>query len=201
MKQYSILFLLVALMLSACSDNDDDTKDNGDVYQSTLTVTINGDGFNNSTYTYTGVEGNTTYLWAVRYYETDPFGGEGDYSIAQLYRDPETGASQLDAIENGLVNICFSGNEPMTENISGDGVTAIAGGEGRGVDIQIKLEGDEFARAYYIEDGTTTGTITVSEYGNRVKGSFSIQNLQKHMEAGTTVDITGTFDLAFFDSY
>jgi hypothetical protein len=202
MKKYFVIISAIFLVLVSCSDNNDgDSKEEGDSYESTLTVTINGDGFDNSTFTYTGIPNNTTYLWAVRYYTNDPFGGEGNYSLAQLYHNPPADGDQLEAANRGLVNICFTGNEPLTENISGDGITTLTTGEGRGVDLQIKLDNESFSRAYYISEGTTSGTITVTEYGSRIKGSFSVQGLQKQLEPGTTVDITGTFDLAYFGSF
>ncbi len=201
MKKYSFLVVVIALVSISCNDSNNDSDYNGGTYESTLTVTIDGDGFGNETYTYSGIPNNTTYLWAVRYYSNGPFGGEGNYSIAQLYYNPPVGGSQLEAADNGLVNICFSGNVPVTENVAGDGITTITSGEGRGVDLQIRLDDEDFSRVYYIVEGTTSGTITVTEYGSRVKGSFSIQNLQKQLEPATTVDIQGTFDLAYFGSF
>ena len=197
MKKYFLLsFILPLLLISGCSKDDDKNDDpKNDSYESTLTVTINGDGFNNETFVYTGVEDDATNLWAVRYYKGS------DVSTAQLYLDPVAG-NHLSAPDNGLVNVCFSGKSTITENIIGDGITTLLyPWNGRGIDIQIRKPDEDISDIYSISDGITTGTITVTEYGSRVKGSFNMLNLVKFLESSTTINISGTFDLAYLGEF
>ena len=206
--KYKILILLsFPLLMFGCVNESTKSKSeivepqtlnvvDSKMYESTLTLTINGDGFVNKTLVYKGIPNNTTYLWAVHYFEKTEANPEG-YSYAQLYINERNQKPLPTNVENSILNIAFSGNLPINEKVSGGGLANIATGRGRGIDLYIKLSDEESTRVYYMDKEKAKGNINVTEYGERVKGTFSIQNLQRHNMKNNNISITGSFDLAY----
>jgi hypothetical protein len=203
-----LMLLIFAAVFITCSKKDDaatkgdpaDTTKNkigNEILKpGTMTITMNGDGYTNKTLTYTGQAGNSMCLWAARYVKdsVNGFGPDRNYTYASLYLNPP----KYDSSEttNGAVYIRFTGNTTMSNDpwIYTDLMNF------RGIlDFTFKLNpADESNVMYMIEEGVTVGSTTVTEYGTRVKGTFTATKMKKFDLMSTTdifVDITGSFDL------
>jgi hypothetical protein len=177
------------------ADNSGTTDNTTLLYPGTLTVTLNGDGYTNATFVYKGQAGNPAQMWAVWY--SEPTSTSGGFSFSQLYYNPpQYSATVYDSAagHNGMVTLHFSGKAPITENWSETDITDF-----RGISsISFRKPGESSVRTYWWEDGSTTGTTTVTEYGTKVKGTFSGKKLLKLDVLSTDktyVDISGSFDL------
>jgi hypothetical protein len=214
MKNFKSFLILLAFaaVFASCSKKDDgtnkdDSKDSTNTTGSkvilkpgTLTLTINGDGYTNKTITFTGQVGDNTCLWTVRYVK-DPIEGLGpdnNYSYTGLYYMPPKYSTSFDssASVNGFVAFRFSGNKTITNDPWSftDLYTF------RGIlEFSFKKNvTDAQSVMYMIEKDVTVGSTTVTEYGPRVKGTFTATQMKKFDILSTTdtfVNISGSFDL------
>lgn len=205
--------LVIAAVIASCSKKDDSVKkdDSTDSTNNTgsnvilkpgkLTLTINGDGYTNKTIIYTGQAGDNTCMWTVRYLKDSVkgLGPDRDYSYAMLYyMPPKYSSTNFDstASANGMVAFRFSGNKAISNDAwrYTDLLTF------RGIlDFSFKKNlTDAAAAMYMMEGGETVGSTTVTEYGTRVKGTFTATKMKKFdifSSTPTFVDISGSFDL------
>jgi len=212
MKNFKILmaWLVTATLIVSCSKKDDSVKKddttkttNSNVIQKagTLTITITGDGYTNKTITYTGQKGSNAVSWAITYLK-DTISGLGpdkNYSCANLYYLPPMyypSSYDSSSSANGMVALRFSGNT----TISNDPWRYTDLMDYRGL-VEFSFKNnltDASAVMYMIEKGVTVGSTTVTEYGTRVKGTFTATKMKKFDIFATTpiyVDISGSFDL------
>jgi hypothetical protein len=214
MKNFKAFLILLAFaaVFVTCSKKDDSVKkdDPNDTISTTgsnvilkpgtLTLTMNGDGYTNKTITFTGQKGDNTCLWTVRYVK-DPIEGLGpdnNYSYTGLYYMPPKYSTSFDssASVNGAVAFRFSGNK----TINNDPWSFTDLYTFRGIlEFSFKKNlTDAESVMYMIEDGVTIGSTTVTEYGPRVKGTFTATKMQRFDLTSPDpvfVDISGSFDL------
>ena len=203
----------IAAVIASCSKKDDsvkkdDTTDptnptgsNTILKPGTFTLTMNGDGYTNKTITYVGQKGASGAVWAIIYLKDTihGLGPDKDYSMADLYyMPPKYNVTNYDssATANGMVAFRFSGNK----TISNDAWSFTDLMTFRGIlEFSFKKNlTDADAVMYMIEDGETVGSTTVTEYGPRVKGTFTATKMKKFdimASTPTYVDISGSFDL------
>ncbi len=170
--KFSVMLTLFALVIAGCKNNNDNNPvNNGDQVSSENSITINGDGFNNQTFTIQAT------------------------GVTQAYGAFNTGTNVTEGIVVGpagssavSLSFAFPGNSAGTFNWGN--LSANTGA------VIITVDDKQFVN---ITDSiSTSGKTTITEYGNvgsLIKGNFNGKMVRFNITAGAgdTVDVSGKF--------